>query len=252
MKNVLLPSHRRIVEQFAGSNVLLAFDFDGTLAPIVAFPERASLRQTTSELLEDLTRLYPCVVISGRARADVLERLRGMPVHGVIGNHGIEPSGASEALREEVGRWRPLLERQLSSVPGVRIEDKVFSVAVHYRQAREKEKARAAIVTAAAALNDVRIIGGVRVVNILPKGVPHKGTALEWELARLGCDAAIYVGDDETDEDAFALCPTARVLAIRVGASPVSVASYYLPSQADIDELLRLLLVARRTAVSLR
>jgi trehalose 6-phosphate phosphatase len=246
MKNILLRSHRRIVARFARSNVLLAFDFDGTLAPIVAFPERAHLRQATSELLNDLTSLYPCIVISGRARADVLERLRGIPVHGVIGNHGIEPWAASERLMEEVERWGPLLKRQLSSVRGIRIEDKVFSIAVHYRQAREKEKARAAIVKAAAALNDVRVVGGTLVVNILPKGAPHKGMALERERERLGCDAAIYVGDDETDEDAFALYPPARILTIRVGASPMSVASYYLQSQADVDELLRVLVVARQ------
>ena len=106
---------------------------------------------------------------------------------------------------EEIERWRPLLEKQLSSLRGVSIEDKVFSIAVHYRQSREKKKARAAIVEAAAALNNARVIGGTLVVNILPKGAPHKGMALERERERLGCDTAIYVGDDETDEDVFAL-----------------------------------------------
>ena len=142
--------------------MLLAFDYDGTLAPIVTHPERARLRPATSRLLGDLTNLYPCIVISGRAQADVLERLRGIPVHGVVGNHGIEPWQASERVREEVERWRPLLEEQLSPVRGVSIEDKVFSIAVHYRQSREKKKARAAIMEAAAALDDVRVIGGHR------------------------------------------------------------------------------------------
>jgi trehalose 6-phosphate phosphatase len=246
MKNILLQSNRRIIEEFARSKVLLAFDFDGTLAATVAFPKRAHLRQATSRLLADLTSLYPCVVISGRAHANVLERLGGIPVHGVIGNHGIEPWGASEGMMEEVERWRPLLEKQLSAVRGVSIEDKVFSIAIHYRQSRERKKARAAIVEAAAALNDARIIGGTLVVNILPKGAPNKGMALESERERLGCDTAIYVGDDESDEDAFALNQPARLLTIRVGASPESAASHYLRGQADVDELLRVLILARQ------
>lgn len=246
MKNILLPAHRRIVERFARSNVLLAFDFDGTLTPIVTRPERAHLRPATSRLLGDLTKLYPCVVISGRARAGVLERLRGIPVHGVVGNHGIEPWGASARLKEKIERWRPLLEERLSSVRGVSIEDKVFSISVHYRQSREKKKARAAIMEAAAALNDVRVVGGALVVNLLPRGAPHKGMALERERERLGCDTAIYVGDDETDEDVFALEQPARLLTIRVGASAESAASYYLRGQADVDGLMRFLLLARQ------
>ena len=246
MKNILLPAHRRILEQFARSNVLLAFDFDGTLTPIVTFPERAHLRPATSRLLADLTNLYPCVVISGRARASVLERLRGIPVHGVIGNHGIEPWGASERLKEEIERWRPLLEEKLSPIRGVSIEDKVFSISVHYRQSREKKKARAAIMEAAAALDDVRVIGGALVINLLPRGAPHKGMALKRERERLGCDTAIYVGDDETDEDVFALKQPARLLTIRVGASPSSAASYYLQGQADVAGLMRFLLLARQ------
>lgn len=246
MKNILLPAHRRILEQFARSNVLLAFDFDGTLTPIVTLPERAHLRPATSRLLGDLTNLYPCVVISGRARAGVLERLRDIPVHGVVGNHGIEPWGASARLKKTVERWRPLLEERLSRLRGVSIEDKVFSISVHYRLSREKRKARAAIMEAAAALNDVRVIGGALVINLLPRDAPHKGIALERERERLGCDRAIYVGDDETDEDVFALRPSARFLTIRVGASPSSAAAYYLQGQAGVDGLMRHLLLARQ------
>jgi trehalose-phosphatase len=103
------------------------------------------------------------------------------------------------------GRTAPLLGRRLSPFKGVRIENKTFSVAVHYRRSREKKKARAAILEAAAALGPIRVIGGKQVVNILPEGAPHKGIALERERHRLRRDTAIYVGDDETDEDVFGL-----------------------------------------------
>ena len=109
---------------------------------------------------------------------------------------------------------------------GRRIEDKGFSIAVHYRQSREKKNALAAILEAAARLGNVRVIGGKQVVNILPDGAPHKGIALERERERLRCDTAIYVGDDETDEDVFALDQPGRLLAIRVGAASASQAPY--------------------------
>jgi trehalose 6-phosphate phosphatase len=167
-------------------------------------------------------------------------------VRGVVGNHGVEPWETSRELADEVQRWRPLLEQRLSGLPGVTIEDKSFSVSVHYRRARNKEDARARILEAAAALGDVRVIGGLQVVNILPPGAPHKGTALLRERERLGCDSAIYVGDDDTDEDVFTLEDPCRLLGIRVGPSRDSAAKYSIASQADVDELLRVLVELRR------
>ena len=248
MKNILARRHARILEEFAATNVLVAFDFDGTLAPLVASPARARMRRTTMRLLRRLASLYPCIVISGRARADVLARLAGIPMRGVIGNHGAEPFEDSRRTPKRVARWTPLLEQRLSRFPGVRIEDKGLSMAVHYRQSREKERARAAIVQAAAELGAVRITGGAQVVNILPKGSPHKGVALERARERLGCATAIYVGDDETDEDVFGLKNPARLLSIRVGANPASGASHAIRCQAEVDELLRVLVGLRASS----
>jgi trehalose 6-phosphate phosphatase len=251
-KDILGPANRHVLAKFASSNVLLAFDFDGTLAPIVAAPERARMRTTTARLMSELSNLYPCVVISGRARADVLERLGGVPVLGVIGNHGIEPGESSKPLRDEVHRWYPLLQERLSRLAGVKIENKDFSVSIHYRQSRDKKSARAAIMDAVAALGDVRVIGGAQVVNILPAQAPHKGIALMSELERLGCETAIYVGDDDTDEDVFALDQPARLLTIRVGPKPTSAASYAIGSQSDVDELLRVLVSLRERSQTAR
>lgn len=246
MKDILRERNRDVLAEFAGSNVLLAFDFDGTLAPIVEEPADARMRSETSRLLKDAAGLYPCIVVSGRAQSDLLGRLESVPVRGVVGNHGVEPWGTSRELGDEVRRWHPLLEQKLSGMAGVAIEDKSFSVSVHYRRARDKEGARARILEAAAALGDVRVIGGLQVVNILPRGAPHKGTALVGERDRLGCDSAIYVGDDDTDEDVFTLETPGRLLGIRVGPSKDSAAKYSIASQADVDELLRVLVGLRR------
>lgn len=246
MKNILSHGNRKVLEQFIWSNVLLAFDYDGTLAPIVADPRQAKMRQQTRELLEALTKLYCVIVISGRAQPDALKKLRGIGVFEVVGNHGIEPWHSSNRHIAEVQRWRPELDEAIAPFKGVTLEDKIFSVAIHYRQSREKKKARAAILKAAASLGDVRVIGGKQVVNILPNGAPHKGIALERERERLHCDTAIYVGDDETDEDVFALDQPGRLLTIRVGPKRTSAATYCIANQRAMDDLLRALLELRR------
>lgn len=246
MKDILSRANREVLQQYAWSNVLLAFDYDGTLAPIVRDPEKAVMRTTTRRLLVQVAARYPCIVISGRSQSDVRRWMHGVSLQQVVGNHGIEPWQATRPLMDEVRRWAPLLSRYLQPFQGVRIENKTFSVAVHYRRSRQKKQARAAILEAAAALGAIRVIGGKQVVNILPEGAPHKGIALERERDRLGHDTAIYLGDDETDEDIFGLDQPGRLLTIRVNPKRASQASYYVRSQAVVDELLAVLVNLRQ------
>ncbi|MFH1075251.1 MAG: trehalose-phosphatase [Pseudomonadota bacterium] len=246
MRYILSRAGSAILEQYAWSKTLLAFDFDGTLAPIVADPESAILREATGALLQKAAKLYPCVIISGRAQKDVVRSLRNIRLCNVIGNHGAEPNGkdSQQPCRQEsrfvavIRKWRAILEERLIRFKGIRIEDKTYSITVHYRYSREKKKARAEILRAVSDFNNVRVIGGKQVVNLLPDGAPHKGIALEQERSRLLCDTAIYVGDDETDEDVFAMDQPGQLLSIRVGASRKSFAQYFIRSQIEIDELL--------------
>ncbi len=250
MKHVFSRAGLTALAELAWSNVLLAFDFDGTLAPIVRAPARAALPASTRRLLERVARAYPCIVISGRRRADVARRMGELGLCAVVGNHGIEPWQAGSRIARVVRGWRPALAH-LAALPGVEVEDKTYSIAVHYRSAPDKRRARAAILAAAAAIPGARLLGGKQVVNILPAGTPGKGFALDRERSRFGCATAVYVGDDETDEEAFALDP-ARVLAIRIGRSRASRAPWYLARQGEIDRLLRVLLRLRqaRTATT--
>jgi trehalose 6-phosphate phosphatase len=251
MKNILSQEHRDVLEQYAWSNVLLAFDYDGTLAPIVHHRDHAAMRRTTRSHLEELATLYPCVVISGRALDDVRGRVRGVGVLEVHGNHGLEPSSSSAKSRALVREWRRALESELGGLRGVEIEDKTLSIAVHYRRSREKKKARAAILRSARALENARMIGGKQVVNVLPDGTAHKGLTLERVREKWGCDTAIYVGDDETDEDVFALGRPGRLLTIRVGAKRSSLAAYCIRDQRQIDVLLGILVDIGHRRVSL-
>jgi trehalose 6-phosphate phosphatase len=245
MRDILARANREVLEQLAGSRALLAFDFDGTLAPIVTDPDGAAMRPSTRRLLRQVARTYPCVVISGRSQADVRRRLRGVALAGVVGNHGLEPGIGSSAARRFVRACIPFLGQHLDGLPGVVIEDKGLSLAVHYRQSRQKKKARARLLAAAARLLGVRLLGGKQVLNILPERAPHKGLALERARARHRCDTALYVGDDETDEDVFALDQPGQLLAIRVGRRKGSSAAYYVRTQAEVDGLLRELCALR-------
>lgn len=244
MKHLLSPAHRQHLSDFLAREVLLAFDFDGTLAPIVKRPEEARMRAETRRLLVRVAQRYRVAVISGRAQADVRARLGPVPVWEVVGNHGLEPSHRAGQFEAEVRAWLPPLERALRGVEGVEVEDKRLSIAIHYRSATDKPAARAAIHEAAEALPNVRLVGGKQVLNLLPVGGPTKGHALQRICEKLGCAAALYAGDDQTDEDVFAL-RTPPLLAIRIGRKQGSAAPFYLHDQGEIDPLLEALAAAR-------
>lgn len=245
MKDILAAKHRVLIEPFAWSRTLLAFDFDGTLAPIVDVPDRAAMRAVTRGLVTHAAALYPCVVISGRTHEDVEKRVSGLGLRNVVGNHGLEPWKATRRIHRRVHEWRPVFEDALKGEAGVEIEDKHYSLAVHFRRSRAKKRVRAAVAEVARGLQKARVIPGIEVLNIVPADAPHKGIAIERERSRLHCDTAIYVGDDETDEDVFALDQPGRLLTIRVGRKDESRADFYIRSQREIDSLLRLLVRLR-------
>src|SRR4051794_5660589 len=186
---------------------LLAFDFDGTLAPIVAHPDEARVAEAVSRGLAALARDLPVAIITGRSVADVRPRL-GFEPHFVIGNHGAEDPGepqaprgslALDALRERIAAHAG----QLAGA-GVTVEDKRFSIALHYRLAAD---AGAALVCIEALLQGIepalRRFGGKCVVNVLAEGLPDKGDALAALVARSQTEAAVFVGDDVNDEAVF-------------------------------------------------
>jgi trehalose 6-phosphate phosphatase len=247
MKHILSPANVEVLAQFAWSRVLLAFDFDGTLAPIVPARDDAQMRASTSRLFEELCQVYPCAVISGRAQEDVAERTNGAKVAHIVGNHGLEPGNHMANFEREIRGILPSLTGALAELPGVDLENKRFSLAVHYRRSRQKRLARRKIHEAVASIgHELRTIPGKLVVNVLPARAPHKGDALVRLRAEQGTDTAVYIGDDATDEDVFTLDQPGRLLSIRVGRSQKSAAPYYLRDQREVDALIRRLLRLRQ------
>jgi trehalose-phosphatase len=191
--------------------LLVATDYDGTLAPIVADPGRARpLRESVVALrmLAGLPHTH-VAVISGRALRD-LAAVMGEPedVH-LVGSHGSEfdPDFAQSLPREALAlRDRVLAELSeiAGGVPGARIEAKPASIAFHYREVPDEAAAAGmrAVLDGPSTLEGVVTKHGKKVVEL---GVlsTHKGTALALLRQRVGASAVCFVGDDVTDEDAF-------------------------------------------------
>ena len=249
MKDLLTPRHRTALARFVGerapAGVLLAFDYDGVLAPLVREPGGAYMRPRTRRLLARVAQRYPVAVVSGRAWRDV-SRFVGPLVPTIVGNHGFElgrPAPVPAAVVARVRAWRRRLEAELAGVPGIHFEDKRSTLAIHYGLSRSWRRAERAVYEAANGLDGTRIIPGKKVLNVLPHEFPSKGDAVRTLVARLGCEAALYVGDDVTDEDVFAV-GAPLVFGVHVGRGP-SLAPWHLGAQDDVDLLLEALLALR-------
>lgn len=227
---------------------LLAFDFDGTLAPIVTHPDDARVAQEHIARLERLARLRPLAIITGRAVDDVRPRLGFTPTF-IVGNHGAEEWG--QAPPRDTAPLEDLLARlqgQADSflAEGIQLEDKRYSLTLHYRRAADPLLARARLARLLADLPDaLRVFDGKSVVNIVLAHAPDKFDALDSLVRRAHCETAVFVGDDVTDEVVFIRAPPTW-LTIRVGRDgPPSRASCFLNSFDDVgpllDRMLRLL-----------
>ena len=252
MSSIFSRSGRRQVGEFAHANVVVVFDFDGTLAPIVSSPAAARMRASTRRLIDELTGYYPCAVVSGRSRADLARKLSGVRVDCLLGNHGLElgrVNGDWKSKRAVIRSWATSLRRIAAAFPGATVEDKGASVTVHFRNARDRDGARRATRAAAGRLDGARLVTGREAINVLPREGVSKTQVICRVRELFGCDACIYAGDGDGDDDVFAIDEAYSLLPIRVGARRGR-ARWSLHGQRDVDSLLRLLISARRSSLS--
>lgn len=258
MIDLFSPEGLAALERLSRQRALYAFDFDGTLSPIVARPDDARASPETNALLASLAALVPTAIVTGRGSDDLKRRLEFTPLH-LVGDHGSE--GLPEAMhhsladavsgqggnakhRAIVSAWLAQCESALAEGPsdGIVVEAKKYSVSIHYRAAPDADAARAAIHALIARLDpQPRLIGGKCVVNLLPEGAPDKGRALALLVRHEQCDAAFFIGDDVTDEAAFVDAPSSWVT-VKVGHDERSAARYFITDQHDIDRCLALLI----------
>jgi trehalose 6-phosphate phosphatase len=236
----------RALRRAASQPLLYAFDFDGTLAPISSDRHAVKVSADTLRWLGELAKHAPCAIVSGRALADVAMRVNGYVPH-VIGNHGIESPLASRAILIEAERicteWEHQLQSSLASlVPdGVELENKRYSLTFHFRGAQNPVNASVDILAALQRLTPApELITGKYSINVLPPGQGGKGPATLALMKHLGRTGLFYIGDEETDETVFAL-PDAVTMGVRVGRHDGSRAGFYVHQQAEVEQLLRLL-----------
>jgi trehalose 6-phosphate phosphatase len=247
MPHLFSPEGEAVLAAVMTHCPLVALDFDGTLAPIVATPDLARVPLPVSSRLRKLRDFLQVAIVTGRAVDDVRGRLDFEP-HFVIGNHGAE-AGFEErerALQAGLDPVRELLARRAGELAevGVTVEDKRLSLALHYRLSRNADAARKLIAELVPGDFDaVHVLPGKMVANIVHADAPDKAQALLDLVKRCAADCAIFVGDDANDEPVFVAAPEGW-LTVRVGRdAPHSAAAFYLDGSFDlallVDRLLR-------------
>lgn len=242
MRHLFSPEGATALAAAMARAPLLAFDFDGTLAAIVARPDEARVTAAVARRLAELARRLPLAIISGRSVDDVRGRLNFAP-HFIIGNHGAEDPGlpatagdaqALDAVRERFRRYAYELD-----AAGVVVEDKLHSMALHYRLSRDRENAQAVITHVVAGLGpEVQVFGGKMVVNLVAARAQDKGHAVANLVQRCGVRSAVFVGDDINDEPVFARAEPSW-LTVRVGRDdPNSHAMFVLDNYGEVATML--------------
>jgi trehalose 6-phosphate phosphatase len=248
MKHLFSPEGQAALVATMARKPLLAFDFDGTLAPIVSRPDDARMSPAVSRRLSQLARSLPVAIVSGRSVVDVTARLEFQP-HYIVGSHGAEDPSAGAApswveLLDEVRVQILAFEAELAAA-GVEVEDKLFSIAFHYRRAPDPEAALA-LITRLLAHTDRRlaIFGGKMVANVVAAQAPDKADAVASLVARSGASCAVFAGDDLNDEPVFAR-PEPLWLTVRVGRTyPNSQAKFFVDDSSEVEIMLERMLAA--------
>lgn len=232
--------------------LVVGLDFDGTLCPIVERPEAAVMSGPMRQTLERLVQRCPIIVLSGRALDDVRTRL-GVEQAWCAGCHGLEIAGPERGyVHPAAAHCEPLiaviadeLEASLADVPGVIVERKRYTVAVHFRMVPDDqvERVERSVTVARPGLACRR---GSKVYELVPDAAWDKGRAMEWMIDALGESDVfpLFIGDDRTDEDAFVAIRD-RGLAIVVSTEArVTTATMRLSGPDEVHALLSSLALA--------
>ncbi len=243
------PTPEALLRQAAGRRLALFLDYDGTLTPIVERPEAAVLDGSTREVLRRVAARYPVAIVSGRDLADVRERV-GLADLTYAGCHGFDiagPAGAREhqaaaTAAPQLTAAADEVARETAGLPGVQLERKRFTLAVHYRRARESDRPAVAdaVAHALARHPGLRRTAGKMVYELQPAVDWDKGRAVLWLIEALGLADAlpVYIGDDVTDEDAFRALEGRGVgIAVQEAPQPTA-ARYVLPDTAAVRDFL--------------
>jgi trehalose 6-phosphate phosphatase len=237
-------------------HMLIALDFDGTLAPIVPHPDEAELLPAARSVLNALAEREDTeiAVISGRSLEDLVERIGIDDVY-YAGNHGLELHGpdlddtipTALELQPRVQEIWQALQRAVGDVEGIYLENKQLSLSVHYRRVDDPHTQQRIVSDVQrvfeAHRDGLRLTTGKRVIEVRPDIDWHKGKALlfileDIEKARGARMLPMFIGDDKTDEDAFAALPTDGAAVLVGSPDAKTAANCYVRSPDEVVQLL--------------
>lgn len=208
------PLAMKLLRMALASRPLIALDYDGTLAPLVADPDAAAIDPRAQRCLAELRERFEVAVVSGRGLADLRARV---DIDGLmlIGSHGNEWPGEDGApvlaQAAMVAGWAEQLRELLAhEAPRATLEIKRLSLTLHYRDAQEPMAMRERLAALCERLQPMpKLIDGKFVWNLIPTTAATKFDAID-RLVREGrSGAVIFVGDDATDEIVFERAPPA-------------------------------------------
>jgi trehalose 6-phosphate phosphatase len=245
-----------VCKKVRDKDLFIFLDFDGTLAPIVRIPEKARLPQETRELLKNISELpkRTLAFISGRSLEDIKKKIG---LDGVIysGNHGLEIEGPRLRFNsvlppgtlKSLAQIKKDLEGAIVEIQGAVLEDKGFSLSLHFRRVKAKDLPRLktafheAVIPSLASGN-IQVKPGKKVLEVRPSLEWDKGRVVLWLLGRQRFikerTLPVYLGDDVTDEDAFKALE-GKGLTIFVGKPRRSQAHYYIKNPGEVREFLK-------------
>ena len=254
-----LLDHLDAVRRLAGHRPMGLFvDVDGTIAPFVSTPAEATVSPAVRRALSALAGEVSVVALTGRDTA-AARRVVGVTEIAYAGNHGMEwwedGTATVEPLAQPyVGRIHRLaahLGSAMADEPGVLLEDKGPSLAVHYRLATDPAAVRErvlAVLGGPGGAGDLLVREGKMLIEVLPPVAINKGTAIARTVERRALASVLVLGDDTTDVDAFETVRDLRdggaveALAVAVsGDAPealLAAADYRLADPAAVETLL--------------
>lgn len=258
MENVFHAKGRHALAAVVAKRPLLIFDLDGTLVGLQKHRPassrthvthtfgKAHLDAKTKSLLTTLQEYLPVTILTGRHVADAKRVLNWEPTF-LIGNHGSEGHPALTHLLPDLEKNATRLKKAFTELLSTAdlgkwwIEEKTYTFTIHCASKKAIERLHSELkrenIEKKLKCDILRAKGSL---NILPKGAPSKGMAVKALLKRLGVRAAIFLGDDATDETVFRLKNKA-IFGVHIGRGPTE-AEFRISSQHNVLRFLQLLI----------